>query len=78
MKTQLMCRAMHKIHLRRYRFLWNAYVYEEQPMPTAREMVDILDNISADIGNEVLEDYTLDVLANRAEPITSLPVIRKA
>jgi hypothetical protein len=68
---------MHKIHLRRFRFIWNAYQYTEKPMPSAKRMLDILDNISHDIGNDVLEEYTLDVLAGRAEPITTKPVVRK-
>lgn len=78
MNTKLMCRAMHKIHLRRYRFIWNAYQYTEAEMPSARQLLNILENISHDIGNDVLEEYTLDVLAGRAEPITNKPVIRRA
>jgi hypothetical protein len=71
------CRAMHKIHSRRTRFVYDAYFYAEKKLGVTH-LRQILWEIkhTRDFQDTVLDDYTLDVLAGRAKPQTQKPVRR--
>jgi len=81
MKTILVCQVCNLLDYEIKDILRQAYIYAEAELPTKQEARKLARDVlyENDFNNEVVENYVIDVLANRARPIKpKLIELRKA